>query len=116
MGFAKIAMMKVHKTNLHRAMLHVDNAYNVPKVDVKGYCCKTNLQSNTAFRGFGGPQGLLIVENYMDELACELDIDPAGKYDINMIKLLCSNTFYPFYLKHETSCPTLQSISLIVLK
>ena len=40
----------------YRAMLHLDNAYKVPNVDVRGYCCKTNIQSNTAFRGFGGPQ------------------------------------------------------------
>ena len=68
----------------YRAMLHLDNAYKVPNVDVRGYCCKTNLQSNTAFRGFGGPQGLLVVENYMDELACDLGIDPAELREKNL--------------------------------
>ena len=65
-------------------MLHLDNAYMIPKVDVRGFCCKTNLQSNTAFRGFGGPQGLLVVENYMDELACELDMDPTDLREKNL--------------------------------
>ena len=69
-----------------RAMLHVDNAYNIPKVDVRGYCCKTNLQSNTAFRGFGGPQGLLVVENFMDDVACELGMDPLEIREKNLYK------------------------------
>ena len=62
----------------------MDNAYKVPNVDVRGYCCKTNLQSNTAFRGFGGPQGLLVVENFMDELACDLEMDPAELREKNL--------------------------------
>ena len=42
---------------LERALFHATNAYYIPNVDVQGRCCKTNLASNTAFRGFGGPQG-----------------------------------------------------------
>lgn len=41
---------------MDRALLHVDGAYKIPHVRVVGYCCKTNIASNTAFRGFGGPQ------------------------------------------------------------
>ena len=41
---------------MDRALLHVDAAYKIPHVRVVGYCCKTNIASNTAFRGFGGPQ------------------------------------------------------------
>ena len=43
---------------LERALFHATNSYAVPHVNVQGSCCKTNLPSNTAFRGFGGPQGL----------------------------------------------------------
>ena len=41
---------------MERAMFHSDNSYLVPNLRVRGHCCKTNLPSNTAFRGFGGPQ------------------------------------------------------------
>ena len=44
---------------MDRAMVHVTNAYHVPNLSIKGKCCKTNLASNTAFRGFGIPQGTL---------------------------------------------------------
>ena len=42
---------------MERAMFHSDNSYHVPALRATGHCCKTNLPSNTAFRGFGGPQG-----------------------------------------------------------
>ena len=54
----------------------MDNTYSMPKVDIKGHCCKTNIQSNTAFRGFGGPQALFVVEDFMDKIACQLNLDP----------------------------------------
>ena len=43
---------------------------------VRGHCCKTNLPSNTAFRGFGGPQGLLVVENWIEKIAMKLNMPP----------------------------------------
>ncbi|XP_060529120.1 xanthine dehydrogenase isoform X2 [Cylas formicarius] len=57
-----------------RALLHVDNAYNIPAFRVKGTICKTNLPSNTAFRGFGGPQGMFVAENIIDDIAEYLGI------------------------------------------
>ena len=42
---------------LDRALFHITNAYYVPNIILKGRCCRTNLPSNTAFRGFGSPQG-----------------------------------------------------------
>ena len=45
---------------LDRALFHATNAYYVPNMIVKGRCCKTNLASNTAFRGFGAPEGQLL--------------------------------------------------------
>jgi len=59
---------------LMRAMVHVDNAYFIPDVDVTGLICKTNLASNTAFRGFGGPQGMLVGEDIVDRVARHLGL------------------------------------------
>jgi xanthine dehydrogenase large subunit len=63
---------------LERAMLHVDNAYFLPNVRILGRVCKTNLPSNTAFRGFGGPQGVAATENLIEEIAQALGIDALG--------------------------------------
>lgn len=52
-----------------RALFHLDNAYYIPNVDFSGRVAKTNLASNTAFRGFGGPQGMLIIEEVIDRIA-----------------------------------------------
>ncbi|XP_055483476.1 xanthine dehydrogenase/oxidase [Psammomys obesus] len=54
---------------MERALFHMDNAYNIPNIRGTGRICKTNLPSNTAFRGFGGPQGMLIAEHWMSEVA-----------------------------------------------
>ena len=62
---------------LERAMLHTDNAYFIPNVAVTGCVWKTNLPSNTAFRGFGGPQGMAAVETIIDRVARVLGIDAA---------------------------------------
>ncbi|MFN8671310.1 MAG: xanthine dehydrogenase molybdopterin binding subunit [Candidatus Sericytochromatia bacterium] len=54
---------------LERALLHSDSAYFIENMEVNGRICKTNLPSNTAFRGFGGPQGALNTENIIEEIA-----------------------------------------------
>lgn len=54
---------------MERAVFHMDNAYKIPNIRGTGRICKTNLPSNTAFRGFGGPQGMLIAEYWMSEVA-----------------------------------------------
>lgn len=59
---------------LQRAMTHVDNCYMVPNVHIRGFLCRTNTVSNTAFRGFGGPQGLFVTESFMAEIADQMDI------------------------------------------
>ena len=58
-----------------RAICHVDNAYYLSDVDISALCCKTNTQSNTAFRGFGGPQGAIVMEYAIDEIARQLHQD-----------------------------------------
>ncbi len=59
-----------------RALCHFDNAYWLPHVAMHGYCARTHTQSNTAFRGFGGPQGALAIEMMMDSVARHLGLDP----------------------------------------
>ncbi|MBK7143844.1 MAG: xanthine dehydrogenase molybdopterin binding subunit [Xanthomonadales bacterium] len=54
---------------LMRAMVHVDNAYFIPHIEVVGRIAKTHLASNTAFRGFGGPQGMVVGEEMLDRVA-----------------------------------------------
>ncbi|MBR9652308.1 xanthine dehydrogenase molybdopterin binding subunit [Thalassovita aquimarina] len=59
-----------------RAMLHADNAYWLPDIRIESHRLKTNTQSATAFRGFGGPQGMVGIERVMDHIAHELGLDP----------------------------------------
>lgn len=61
---------------IDRAMFHSDNAYYLGNALITGHRCKTNMASNTAFRGFGGPQGMLAIENVMDHIARHLGKDP----------------------------------------
>jgi xanthine dehydrogenase large subunit len=61
---------------LSRAMLHIDNAYYIPNLEVRGSIARTNKVSNTAFRGFGGPQGMLAIEEVMDRIARTLGLPP----------------------------------------
>jgi xanthine dehydrogenase large subunit len=61
---------------LQRAMFHVDNAYFIPHISIKGKVARTHLPPNTAFRGFGGPQGAAVVESIMEDIAHHLNLDP----------------------------------------
>ncbi|XP_041418515.1 xanthine dehydrogenase/oxidase isoform X4 [Xenopus laevis] len=53
---------------IDRTLFHMDNTYKIPNIRGRGIVCKTNLPSNTAFRGFGGPQGMLVVEAWMNDI------------------------------------------------
>jgi xanthine dehydrogenase large subunit len=66
-----------------RALCHVDNAYFLEHVRIVSHRCKTHTVSNTAFRGFGGPQGMMIVEAVMDDVARALGRDPLDVRRIN---------------------------------
>jgi xanthine dehydrogenase large subunit len=61
---------------LWRSLFHIDNAYLIPALDSTGYVCKTHKTSQTAFRGFGGPQGMLVIEDILARAARELQLDP----------------------------------------
>ncbi|UWQ75792.1 xanthine dehydrogenase molybdopterin binding subunit [Leisingera sp. M658] len=60
-----------------RAMLHADNAYLIPDIRIESHRLRTNRQSATAYRGFGGPQGMVGIERVMDHIAHDLGMDPA---------------------------------------
>ncbi len=77
---------------LQRAMLHIDNAYYIPNCLVTGKAYKTNLPSNTAFRGFGGPQGMAVIETVMDRIARFLKRDAAQIRHKNFYGLNYGNT------------------------
>lgn len=73
---------------LERAATHVDGCYRIPNTWVRGRVCKTNTVSNTAFRGFGGPQGMFIIETCMEEAADRLGIPVEKLREINLYKPL----------------------------
>ncbi|MDO9195723.1 molybdopterin cofactor-binding domain-containing protein, partial [Rhodoferax sp.] len=59
-----------------RAIFHADNAYFLEDVEIASYRCKLNTQSHTAFRGFGGPQGVIVIESILGDIARQLGLDP----------------------------------------
>ena len=75
-----------------RALLHLDNAYYLSDLEVKNYLCKTNTSSSTAFRGFGGNQGMMAIENVVDNIARFLKKDPSEVRKNNFYGLNEKNT------------------------
>jgi len=69
-----------------RAMLHADNAYHLEHVRITSHRLKTNTQSATAFRGFGGPQGIVGIERVMDHVAHHLGLDPLDVRRVNFYR------------------------------
>lgn len=86
-----------------RAMCHIDNAYYIPNADIHGSICKTNFPPNTAFRGFGGPQGVATIENIMEEIAIFLKKDALQIRKLNLYGLTDRNvTPYGQLVFHNT--------------
>ncbi len=71
---------------LERSMLHAENCYYLPVVSITGQAWKTNLPSNTAFRGFGGPQGMAVIENAIDRIARFVKKDAASIRFLNFYR------------------------------
>ena len=67
-----------------RAILHIDNCYYLPNLHIVGHRCKTNMQSATAFRGFGGPQGMFGIETVIEDIAHQLGKDPLDVRRVNL--------------------------------
>jgi len=75
-----------------RAVFHSDNAYFLADVDIASYRCKTNTQSHTAFRGFGGPQGVILIETILGDVARRLGLDPLDVRRRNLYGIDTRNT------------------------
>ncbi|KAK0098372.1 hypothetical protein PV326_008961 [Microctonus aethiopoides] len=86
---------------LERSMFHCENAYKFDVINVTGYACMTNLPSNTAFRGFGGPQGMFIAENIAWDVANYLKIDPVIVSKLNLYQ----DGDFTHYKQQLLSCP-----------
>jgi xanthine dehydrogenase large subunit len=71
---------------LGRALFHIDNAYHLPNVEVRGRVARTHKISNTAFRGFGGPQGMLVIEEILDRVARTLGLAPEAVRTANLYR------------------------------
>jgi xanthine dehydrogenase large subunit len=84
-----------------RAMLHADNAYYLPAVRILSHRLKLNVCSFTAFRGFGGPQGLLGIERVMDHIAAHLRRDPLAVRRINLYDKAGQRTVTPYHMRVE---------------
>lgn len=75
-----------------RAMTHAENAYFIPNIDIHGTVCRTNMPPNTAFRGFGGPQGVATIENVIEEIAAFLKLDALDVRRANCYGIETRNT------------------------
>jgi len=83
---------------MERTLFHATNSYYVPNVKANAYSCKTNLPPNTAFRGFGGPQGMFVIEAAMAKAAEELGVDASV---IQKTNLLQEQDEFPYGQKAE---------------
>ncbi len=78
-----------------RAVYHLDNAYFLEHVEIVSHRCKTHTVSNTAFRGFGGPQGMMVIEGILDDIARTLRVDPLDVRRVNFYGVgRCNVTHY----------------------
>ncbi|CAF2705216.1 unnamed protein product [Rotaria sp. Silwood2] len=78
--------LDLSKTVMEAAMLHMGNTYQFSNIKIHGRICKTHLPSNTAFRGFGGPQAMLACESIVEHVAAYLKCDPLAIRYLNLFK------------------------------
>jgi xanthine dehydrogenase large subunit len=87
---------------LERAVFHADGCYFIPNVKITGAVCRTNTASNTAFRGFGGPQGNLVAENVIQEIAQFLRKDAFSIRELNLYsQKRGERTHYEQFIEHN---------------
>ncbi len=79
-----------------RALFHLDNAYFIPHAEFRGQVTKTHLASNTAFRGFGGPQGMLVIEEILDRIARRLGLPPEVVRERNLYRGIGESNTTPY--------------------
>ena len=78
---------------LERTLFHCTNSYFIPNVSAVAYSCRTNLPPNTAFRGFGGPQGMFVIESAIAQAAEKLDVQAS---DIQRANLIGNGDEFPY--------------------
>jgi len=88
---------------LERTLFHCTNSYFVPNVTATAYCCRTNLPPNTAFRGFGGPQGMFVIESAIVHAAEKFGVSPV---EIQKKNLLVSGDEFPYGQLAESDAVT----------
>ncbi len=84
-----------------RAMLHADNTYHLPNARITSHRLRTNTQSNTAYRGFGGPQGILGIERVIEHIADALGLDPLAVRQVNFYR--AKGDLTPYHMQVEDS-------------
>jgi xanthine dehydrogenase large subunit len=94
-----------------RAVFHADNAYFLGDVEIVSYRCKTNIQSHTAFRGFGGPQGMIVTEALLGDIARALGKDPLDVRRANLYGVTDRNvTHYQMQVEDNILHPLLAQL------
>ena len=94
-----------------RAVFHADNAYFLEDVAISSYRCKLNTQSHTAYRGFGGPQGMIVIEAIMSDIARHLKLDPLDVRRRNLYGLTDRNvTHYQMPVEDNILAPLLSKL------
>ncbi len=88
---------------LERTLFHCTNSYFIPNVTATAYSCRTNLPPNTAFRGFGGPQGMFVIESAIAHAAEKLGVAAA---DIQRTNLIDEGEGFPYGQKAESDAIT----------
>ncbi len=88
---------------LERTLFHCTNSYFVPNVTATAYCCRTNLPPNTAFRGFGGPQGMFVIESAIAHAAEKLGVSAS---EIQKRNLISDGDEFPYGQKAESEAVT----------
>jgi len=78
--------LDLSRSVMDRAIFHIDNSYRIPHIRCHGFLCRTNLPSNTAFRGFGGPQGMAVCESILTDVSAFLGVDPNSLRSLNMYR------------------------------
>ena len=94
-----------------RAIFHCDNAYFLQDVEIHSFRCKTHTQSHTAFRGFGGPQGMMAIETVLGEVARTLQLDPLDVRRTNLYGTHERNvTHYQMQVEDNVLAPLLAQL------
>lgn len=94
-----------------RAVFHVDNAYFLGDVEIVSYRCKTNVQSHTAFRGFGGPQGMIVMEAILGDIGRALGRDPLDVRHANLYGTTERNvTHYDMVVEDNILAPLMERL------